>query len=879
MHLQCFMYGPQRLIMPVLTALQNPALMATKSSIIVLYLRLSHNAHKLFRVASWITFAVVNIAGLVLTFFNVFQCIPVSQVFAPAGKCIPLITLYLASVPVNVITDLAVLVLPIPVLTAMRLPRKQKMILIATFGLGVYVIATDVIRVYYLQQSSGVSNNATLPLLGDEVDFAWHASVSFMWSAVEANVGIVCACIPTLKPLISRILPALIDNSRGSSCFGSWNKSSNPATTVLSSLTPADATGQLPSPISPLQPALTTNTDSLFVSRGRFSSHAIDWTYPTPSTTGDGTPDTERGVPLTGEGIQNIGLGLQNSLASPAAESEGTNRASIVLRRNEVEVFFGFIHLRAPRSMLRASMKDSIRYCTMVSVLFFLCGFSHGLWNNLNNQISKITSNSVSHTIGLYTAYFGAYAFGPATVGQYVLRRATFKATFITGLCIYGTGTFIYWPSEVLLSYPGFLIGNFFVGFGLSVIEMAANPFLFLCGPAYYGEVRLLLGQGVQGVGKLVGMIIAEKDLWHDIHDGPSLLLQWLYLAVALLDVALALTMYYLPLPEATDDDLQLQAQPGLPQLNRAIIAITQPEQRFRKINCRVIFVTLTLGFAAQFLCSGVQESNGLWMNDVLSAPKLSLTALNYGIIANASTASSPFVFAATCIFLPPRLVLLISFLGALLFSILVFSITGIDPDKVGALMITLYFFEGPIWPLIFATSLRRMGRRTKMAAAVLTSAASGAGFLPWLLFVIIKKDGRTAQYAYCLLIAFLGLGTLYPIYLSVFPAARQQVDRGEKPCPRRGSNGSPRNTGSSGSPRHQVTPPNIVVINGIPQMVARPRRMSRRLSSLSTLVKNMRTRRTASVADHRIELDDTEGAMERRSIGNGNRTTNISRP
>src|ERR1700712_4155444 len=99
--------------------------MATKTGMIIFYLRLSRNTHTWLRAASWITLVVTNVAGIVLTFFNVFQCIPVSQVFEPAGKCIPLIELYLASVPVNVITDLAVLVLPIPVLTGIQLPRKQ----------------------------------------------------------------------------------------------------------------------------------------------------------------------------------------------------------------------------------------------------------------------------------------------------------------------------------------------------------------------------------------------------------------------------------------------------------------------------------------------------------------------------------------------------------------------------------------------------------------------------------------------------------------------------------------------------------------------------------------------------------------------------------
>ena len=840
--------------------------MATKSSILILYLRLSRNAHKLLRVASWVTLAVVNIAGLVLTFFNVFQCIPVSQVFAPVGTCIPLITLYLASVPVNVITDIAILVLPIPVLTSMQLPRKQKIILIATFGLGTYVIATDVVRIYYLQQSSGPSNSATSPLLGNEVDFSYHASISFMWSAVEVNLGIVCACIPTMKPLISRILPILVENRRStscSSCFGSLYKSSNQGTNGISSPTPANATG-VASPIPLPPPALISANDSLLVSRDRFSSNATEWTL-----TGDGNQDGDNHLQEARRPLPNVGLGLQDpaALASPIADSDRTNGAR---GRSEAEVFFGFIHLRAPRSMLRASMKDSIKYCTLISILFFIVGFSHGLWNNLNNQVSKITSKSEARTMGLYTAYFGAYAFGPITVGRYCLTKSTFKATFITGLCIYGTGVFIYWPSEVLLSYPGFLVANFFVGFGVSIIETAANPFFALCGHPYYSEIRLLLGQSVEAVGKLIGMIVAEKGLWHDISDGPSLLsIQWLYLAIALLNVVLALGLYYLPLPEATDDDLQLQTQPGLPQLNQIFTALAQSERRFRHVNLRVIFVTLFLAFFAQFLYCGVYESNSLFLNQTLDTPGLSTTSFNYGIIANATTVGGRVVFAATCIFLPPRVVLLISFLGALLFSILVLSITNVDPNTTAGLIVVLFFFQAPLWPMIFATGLRRMGRRTKMAAIILTSAECGAGFLPWLSFIIIDHDKRTGQYAYCLIVTFLGLGTLYPIYLSAFSKAREQVDRGNKPLPlnRSRSSGSNRSPGDLGTPRYPGTPPAIVV-NGLSPAVLNHRRTSRRFSSLSTIMKHAMKRKNPSVAEQGIEFDS--GLVTERRV-NGN--------
>lgn len=35
------------------------------------------------------------------------------------------------------------------------------------------------------------------------------------WSAVECNVGIICACLPTLRPLISRIMPRLLSTLSG----------------------------------------------------------------------------------------------------------------------------------------------------------------------------------------------------------------------------------------------------------------------------------------------------------------------------------------------------------------------------------------------------------------------------------------------------------------------------------------------------------------------------------------------------------------------------------------------------------------------------------------------------------------------------------------
>lgn len=131
--------------------------MAVKTSILVFYLTLTRG-EKIFRWANYATLFVVNAAGLALTLVNVFQCTPVGAAFhfslAPNEHCTDIVTLYLSSSPVNIVTDLAILFLPMPILTQMRLPRKQKIILVITFSFGFFVAIVDVIRIAYLQSAA-----------------------------------------------------------------------------------------------------------------------------------------------------------------------------------------------------------------------------------------------------------------------------------------------------------------------------------------------------------------------------------------------------------------------------------------------------------------------------------------------------------------------------------------------------------------------------------------------------------------------------------------------------------------------------------------------------------------------------------------------------
>ena len=155
--------------------------MTLKTSILMFYLFLS-KTNKIFRWAIFATIVVVNAAGTALTMVNIFQCDPVSAAISfPAdgdAKCFSIVTIYLSSAPVNLITDIAIFFLPLPILTQLRLPRKQKLILIITFSFGFFTAVVDVIRVAYLQSAATSNAIDQMDGLGDGGNSKHHQDFS-----------------------------------------------------------------------------------------------------------------------------------------------------------------------------------------------------------------------------------------------------------------------------------------------------------------------------------------------------------------------------------------------------------------------------------------------------------------------------------------------------------------------------------------------------------------------------------------------------------------------------------------------------------------------------------------------------------------------------
>lgn len=82
--------------------------------------------------------------------------------------------------------------------------------------------------------------------------------------------------------------------------------------------------------------------------------------------------------------------------------------------------------------------------------------------------------------------------------------------------------------------FGGFCGGMFVVGSGLSTLETSANPFIAMCGPPRYSEIRLTLAQSFQAIGTVVAPVLASKVIFKDVTATSSLQnVQYVYLGIS----------------------------------------------------------------------------------------------------------------------------------------------------------------------------------------------------------------------------------------------------------------------------------------------------------------------------------------------------------
>lgn len=114
------------------------------------------------------------------------------------GTCINSMAQIYAGAGINITWDLAVFFLPIPRLIKVQISARKKVGICITFLVGLFVTVCSIVRLVYLIQWHATTNPT------------WTYSPIALWSLVECDVGIVCACMPALAGPIKRFWIATV---------------------------------------------------------------------------------------------------------------------------------------------------------------------------------------------------------------------------------------------------------------------------------------------------------------------------------------------------------------------------------------------------------------------------------------------------------------------------------------------------------------------------------------------------------------------------------------------------------------------------------------------------------------------------------------------
>jgi hypothetical protein len=209
------------------------AINLVKCCILLLYLRLFYVV-RWFRYACWALLTAVAMYCVASILVTVFQCRPIIRAFDKdtPGTCIDTAQFWFANAGFSIATDIIILLLPMQLLWKLEVPNAQKYALMVVFTIGIFAVVTSCLRV------------TTLDLFATSPDNTFNIE-NVMWTIIEPNVAIICACLPILRPLVTRFLPGFGSSKGYGSAYGTpgYGTGKSRATLQGSQVRPEDGGG------------------------------------------------------------------------------------------------------------------------------------------------------------------------------------------------------------------------------------------------------------------------------------------------------------------------------------------------------------------------------------------------------------------------------------------------------------------------------------------------------------------------------------------------------------------------------------------------------------------------------------------------------------
>ena len=153
----------------------------------------------------------------------------------------------------------------------------------------------------------------------------------------------------------------------------------------------------------------------------------------------------------------------------------------------------------------------------IISSLFFMWGFAHGILEVLNPHFQESFHISKAMSALTQAAVYGAY-FLMALPAGWIIRKWGYRRGVITGLGLFGIGALMFIPGSRINSFYFFVMSLFVIGCGLTCLETSANPYATVLGHPDKAESRINLSQSLNGIGWIVGPLVGGQLLFSGVN-------------------------------------------------------------------------------------------------------------------------------------------------------------------------------------------------------------------------------------------------------------------------------------------------------------------------------------------------------------------------
>lgn len=396
-------------------------------------------------------------------------------------------------------------------------------------------------------------------------------------------------------------------------------------------------------------------------------------------------------------------------------------------------------------------------------ILFFMWGFLTSLNDILVPHLKAAFNLQHWQAQLVQFFFFGAYFLMSIPAG-FLIKRLGYKLGIIVGLSLMGIGAFLFYPASIVKVYGVFLLALFVLASGITILQVAANPYVAVVGPPETAASRLNLAQGFNSLGHTIAPLVGAWLILQNESLVSVETVQGPYIGLGIALIALAAIFYFLKLPAIeyesnAEEGFRLWDHPHLLLGAMAIFCYVGAEisvgshlVEYFKTDRVMGFDPKTAGFYVAFYWGGAMVGRfigAVSLSDMASEANKRLIMLIFPVIAfavvwivnqsNSTDPTIPFYFLGMMLLnygafflgksLPARLLAVFALIAMLLLVLTMFTSGRIALWTV----LGIGLFNSIMWSNIFTLAIDRLGRFTSYGSSFLVMMIVGGAIVPVL--------------------------------------------------------------------------------------------------------------------------------------------------